>query len=121
VSVLKQLRERDAKRHEGAELLQSVREVKAGNGKVVAQIAVPEVVPARMSSDLSQSEFAQLLGVSVRTVQDLQQSCRTPSGEAQTLIAIAQQQPKALKTNAQGPSCRSKMMGINSARTRSRS
>jgi len=97
VSAFKPLRERDAKRHVGEELLQSVREMKAGKGKAVAQIAVPEVVTARMRSDLSQSEFAQLLGVSVRTLQDLQRSCRTPSGAAQTLIAIAQQQPKVLK------------------------
>ena len=97
MSALKQLRKRDAKRDLGAELLQSVREMKAGKGKAAAQIAVPEVVMARMKSDLSQSEFTQLLGVSVRTLQDLQQSCRIPSGAAQTLIAIAQQQPKVLK------------------------
>jgi putative transcriptional regulator len=97
VSELKPLCECDAKRHVGAELLQSVRGMKAAKGKAVAQIAAPEVVTARMSSDLSQSEFAQLLGVSVRTLQDLQQSCRTPSGAARILIAIAQQQPKVLK------------------------
>ena len=93
----KQLRERDAKRDLGAELLQSVREMKAGKGKLVAQVAVPEVVTARMSSGLSQSQFAQLLGVSVRTLQDWEQGRRTPSGAAKTLIAIAQQQPKVLK------------------------
>jgi putative transcriptional regulator len=97
VSALKPLRERDAKRHVGAELLQSVREMKAGKGKAVAQIAVPEVVTARMKSGLSQSQFAQLLGVTVRTLQDWEQGHRTPSGAAQTLIAIAQQQPKVLK------------------------
>jgi putative transcriptional regulator len=97
VSALKQLCEREAKRHEGAELLQSVREVKAGKGKVVAQIAVPEVVTARMKSGLSQSRFAQLLGVSVRTLHDWEQGRRTPSGAAQTVIAIVRQQPKGLK------------------------
>jgi putative transcriptional regulator len=93
----KQLRERDAKRDLGAELLQSIREMKAGKGKVVAKIEVPPVVTARMKSGLSQSQFATLLGVSVRTMQDWEQGRRQPSGAAQTLITIAEQQPKVLK------------------------
>ena len=93
----KQLRERDAKRDLGAELLQSIREMKAGKGTVVAKIDVPPVVMARMRSGLSQSEFAGLLGVSVRTLQDWEQGRRQPSGAARTLITIAQQQPKVLK------------------------
>jgi len=44
VSAFKPLRERDAKRHVGAELLQLVREMKVGKGKAAAQIAVPEVI-----------------------------------------------------------------------------
>ena len=97
MSALKPLRERDAKRHVGAELLQLVREMKAGIGKAVAQIAVPKVMTARMKSDLSRSQFAQLLGVSVRRLQDWEQARCTPSGAAQTLIAISQQQPKVPK------------------------
>jgi putative transcriptional regulator len=93
----KQLRERDAKRDLGAELLQSIREMKAGKGRVVAKIEVPPVVVARMKSGLSQSEFASLLGVSVRTLQDWEQGRRQPSGAARTLITIAEQQPKVLK------------------------
>ena len=93
----KQLRERDAKRDLGAELLQSIREMKAGKGKVVAKIEVPPVVMARMKSGLSQSEFSGLLGVSVRTLQDWEQGRRQPSGAARTLITIAEQQPKVLR------------------------
>ena len=74
-----------------------MREIKAGKGKAVAQVAVPEVVTARMKSDLSRNQFAQLLGLSARTFQDSEQGRRTPSGVAQTLIAIAQQQPNVLK------------------------
>jgi putative transcriptional regulator len=93
----KQLRERDSKRNLGAELLQSVREMKAGKGKVVARVEVPAVVTARMKSGLSQSQFAGLLGVSVRTLQDWEQGRRQPSGAAQTLITIAEQQPRVLR------------------------
>ena len=93
----KQLRERDAKRDLGAELLQSIREMKAGKGRVVAKIEVPPVVMTRMKSGFSQSEFASLLGVSVCTLQDWEQGRRQPSGAARTLITIAEQQPKVLK------------------------
>ena len=92
-----QLLARDAGRDLGAELLQSIREMKAGKGRVVAKIEVPPVVIARMKSGLSQTEFASLPGVSVRTLQDWEQGRRQPSGAARTLITIAQQQPKVLK------------------------
>ena len=92
-----QLLARDAGRDIGAELLQSIREMKAGKGRVIAKIEVPPVVMARMKSGCSQSEFASLLGVSVRTLQDWEQGRKQPSGAARTLITIAEQQPKVLK------------------------
>jgi putative transcriptional regulator len=64
----KQLRRRDAKRDIGAELLLSVREMKAGNGKVVARVEVPEVRVALTKSGLPQTDFENLLGVLVRTL-----------------------------------------------------
>ena len=93
----KQLLARDAKRDIGAELLLSVRQLKAGKGKVVARVDVPAVTLARIKSGLSQADFASLLGVSVRTLQDWEQGRRQPSGAARTLITIAEQQPKVLK------------------------
>ena len=93
----KQLQARDAKRDLGAELLASVRQMKAGQGKVVARVEVPPVTAARMKSGLSQADFASLLGVSVRTLQDWEQGRRQPSGAARSLIAIAEQQPKVLR------------------------
>lgn len=41
----KQLASRDAKRNLGAELLHSVREMKAGKGKAVARVEIPAVTP----------------------------------------------------------------------------
>ena len=93
----KQLLARDAKRDIGAELLLSVRQMKAGKGKVGARVDVPAVTVARLKSGLSQGDFANLLGVSVRTLQDWEQGRRQPSGAARTLITIAEQQPKVLK------------------------
>jgi len=45
---------------------------------------------------LSQSQFAKLLGVSVRTLQGWEQGRKQPSGAARTLLAIARKNPKAL-------------------------
>lgn len=52
----KQLASRDAKRNLGAELLQSVREMKASKGKLIARVEVPAVTLARMKSGLSQAK-----------------------------------------------------------------
>lgn len=75
-----------------AELLQSVREMKAGNVHIVSS----PVINARKKTGLSQSQFAALLGVSVRTLQGWEQGRKQPSGAARTLLAIANSNPKAL-------------------------
>lgn len=75
-----------------AELLQSVREMKAGNVHIVSS----PVINARKKTGLSQSQFAALLGVSVRTLQGWEQGRKQPSGAARTLLAIATSNPKAL-------------------------
>jgi putative transcriptional regulator len=46
--------------------------------------------------NLSQARFAQLLGVSVRTLQDWEQGRRAPSGAARTLLMIAARNPQVL-------------------------
>ena len=45
---------------------------------------------------LSQSRFATLLGVSVRTLQDWEQGRRVPSGAARTLLLVADRNPRVL-------------------------
>jgi putative transcriptional regulator len=58
----KELRKRDAARDIGAEILQAVRDVKAGRGKRVSIIVSPAAA-ARQMSALSQADFAGRLGV----------------------------------------------------------
>ena len=82
----------EAKRDLAAELLQSVRQMKAGKAEVVLSLAVE----ARQRTGLSQSQFAALLGVSVRTLQGWEQGRKQPSSAARTLLTIARTNPKAL-------------------------
>ncbi|MBU2720422.1 helix-turn-helix domain-containing protein [Acidithiobacillus ferridurans] len=92
-----ELLKRDTKRDIGAELLESVRQMKAGKKGAVHKIDVPEVVQARISAGLSQSQFAALMGVSVRTLQDWEQGRRNPSGAASTLLQIAAKHPEVIR------------------------
>jgi len=82
----------EAKRDLAAELLQAVREMKAGH----VQVVTSPVTEARKKTGLSQSQFAALLGVSVRTLQGWEQGRKQPSGAARTLLAIASTNPKAV-------------------------
>ena len=82
------------KRNIGEQILQGLRELKRGeHGRV---INVPDVASIREKTGLSQARFAQLLGVSVRTLQDWEQGRRAPSGAARTLLMVAARNPQAL-------------------------
>lgn len=85
------------KRNLGAELLESVQQMKTGRAAKLHKVAVTPIISARMKSGLSQSAFAKLMGVSVRTLQDWEQGRREPSGAAKTLIAIAERNPEVLR------------------------
>lgn len=89
----KELEAWEGARDIAAELKQSVREMLAEQG---AEVPVSPVVTARMKSGLSQARFAELLGVSVRTLQEWEQGRRQPSRAAKTLIAIARIRPEVL-------------------------
>jgi putative transcriptional regulator len=81
-------------RNIGEEILEGLRELKRGEyGRV---INMPDVATIREKTGLSQARFAQLLGVSVRTLQDWEQGRRAPSGAARTLLMVAARNPQAL-------------------------
>ena len=81
-------------RNIGEEILEGLREIKRGE---VGRVTVyPPVAETRARVGLSQSEFARLLGVSVRTLQEWEQGRRAPSGPARMLLAIAHKNPRAL-------------------------
>lgn len=92
----KALHKRDARRNIGEEALQAVRDIKAGKGRRV-NVEVSAVALARRKVGMSQSEFAKLLGVSVRTLQDWEQGRRLPTGAARSLLAVAVREPKVLR------------------------
>lgn len=79
------------------DLLESVRQMKASEAARITNVKISPATEARNRVGLSQSEFARLLGVSVRTLQDWEQGRREPSGAAKTLLRIAAQNPEAVK------------------------
>lgn len=92
-----QLIERDSKRDLGAELLESIRQMKAGQKGAVHQVQISKVAEARHKVGFSQRQFAELLGVSTRTLQEWEQGRRNPSGAASSLLRIAIERPDVLK------------------------
>ena len=88
-----------SKRDIGQEILDGIQEIKsfkAGRGDLrthsLKEPASPQVIRAKLN--LSQSAFAGLMGVSLRTVQDWEQGRRKPSGPAEALLRIAEQKPE---------------------------
>jgi putative transcriptional regulator len=119
----KALQARDAKRDIGAELLQSVRDLKAGrwgrkttietlpDGAVRRRVELPggkvekdemltgarwALLSARSSSGLSQSEFASAIGVSKRTLENWEQG-RADRPPAKVLLNLVAKHPDTIK------------------------
>ncbi len=83
----------------GLEILDGINEIRSfKQGKVSLKItelsepSEPQVIRSKLH--LSQSEFAGLLGVSMRTLQDWEQGRRNPQGPAIALLRIAEQHPE---------------------------
>ena len=79
------------------DLLESVRQMRRGQAARVSKVRLSAVAEARASVGLSQQEFAVLLGVSARTLQDWEQGRREPTGAARTLLKVAVKHPKVLR------------------------
>jgi putative transcriptional regulator len=93
----KEISVRDAKRNIGDELLQAIRDVKAGRHGAKYKVEANDVVAARLKSGLSQAQFAAALKISARTLQQWEQGRRQPSGAAETLIKIVARHPNVLR------------------------
>ena len=120
----RELLARDARRDIGAELLQAVREVKAGRwARKTTFAALPdgsvrrrveradgtvekeekltgprwELMAARAQSGLSQFQFAKALGVSKRTIENWEQGRVEPTGAARRLLMLAARFPDTLQ------------------------
>jgi len=93
----KTLSARDAKRNIGLELLESVRQVKAGNVGKVTKVRIPLALEARQQLRLSQARFAEVIHVSKRTLQAWEQNRRQPSGAAMALLQVAIAKPDAVR------------------------
>jgi putative transcriptional regulator len=83
-----------------ADLLESVRQMKRGKAARTTEVLLTPAADARAKVGVSQSEFAAMLGVSVRTLQDWEQGRREPSGAAKTLLKIAARTPDAVRAVA---------------------
>ena len=79
------------------DLLASVRQMKAGKAARITNVNLPSIVAARNTLGLSQSRFAELLGVSKRTLQEWEQGRRTPNGAAKTLLRVVERHPEVLR------------------------
>ena len=62
-----------------------------------ARLGDPDPVLTRKAMGLSQSEFARLLNVSVRTLHKWEQQTSRPSGAARTLLRLAASNPQSVR------------------------
>lgn len=84
-----------------AELVDSVKEggaILRGDQEAAKETSFedPDVVAIREEYGLSQTKFAALLGISVRTLQNWEQGRRQPQGPAKVLLRVAARHPRAV-------------------------
>ena len=83
------------------QLIKGVREMKrhvAGKtvrGVRVTEITEPNIRGIREAAKISQTQFAKLIGVNVRTLQNWEQNRTRPAGPARALLKIVASNPKA--------------------------
>ncbi len=87
----------EANRDVWQEVLDGVQEITAGGGRRTKVEPLSAVGRARLKVGLTQLEFAALLGVSKRTLEQWEQGRRQPTGAAKTLIRLAESFPNVLR------------------------
>jgi putative transcriptional regulator len=85
------------KRNIGQEILDGIREIKAGGGKRYYVYGPKDIKRVRLNMKLSQADFASVLHVSPRTLQAWEQGQRHPSSAVISLLAIAAARPEVIK------------------------
>lgn len=79
----------------------TLRKVLDADGSVLSETMLTQQqclsLNARANLGLSQQRFAELLGISARTLHDWEQGRRKPSGAAKTLLKIAAQYPEVVQ------------------------
>jgi putative transcriptional regulator len=93
----RELSKLEASRDVWQEVLEGATEIKAGHGKRTLVEPRSPIVRVRLKAELTQAQFASLLGVSRRTLEQWEQGRRVPSGAAKTLIQIAERHPEVLR------------------------
>jgi putative transcriptional regulator len=89
------------RKHDFDNLVESVRQAgrirrgEAQPGRLV-EFAPVDVKAVRRQLKKSQSEFAQMIGVSVSTLQNWEQGRRRPEGPARALLRVATANPEAV-------------------------
>ena len=89
------------KENDFSKLVESIKEagsIKRGskkNGRTF-HFKTPNIKAIRSKLKVSQSDFALMLGVSSRTIQNWEQGRREPEGPAKALLIVAQKNPEAV-------------------------
>lgn len=81
-----------------AESIKQAGQIKHGHMRPsrVFKYKIPNIRSIRSKLHISQSDFAMMLGVSARTLQNWEQGRREPEGPAKALLTIADKNPKAV-------------------------
>ena len=79
------------------DLLESAKQMKEKKAARKTVVVVSDITRARNKVNMSQPAFAELMGVSVRTLQAWEQGKRNPSGAAKTLLRVAETHPEILR------------------------
>ena len=85
------------------QLVKAVREMKrhitgkSVRGAKTSELPAPDVRTIREAANISQSQFAKLIGVNLRTLQNWEQQRTRPTGPAKALLKIVASNPKAIE------------------------